>query len=178
MERIAADIVGEFKTTKNGNKCILVVSDYFTKWVEAYAVPQQTAYEIAEKVVTEFICRLGCPRQFHSDLGPGFRAHLMKEVNRLLEINKTQTSPYRPCSDGLVERFNKTMQQMLKCFVNEWKTNWDDALPYVMMAYRATEQESTGCTPNMMMLGREVETPLDMMFEQPPRLDDPSMPNG
>ena len=71
-------------------------------------------------------------------------------------------------SDGLVERFNRTLVQMLSSFVNEHKNDWDDHLPYVMMAYRATMHESTKCSPNLLMLGRETTCPLDLFVGEPP----------
>jgi hypothetical protein len=58
---------------------------------------------------------------------------------------------------------------MLKAFVNENRDDWDDHLPYLTMAYRATVHESTGCSPNLLMLGREVSLPLDVMMGPPPR---------
>ena len=89
---------------------------------------------------------------------------------KLLQITKTRTTPYHPKSDGMVERFNKTLTAMLSTFVNENHTNWDEQLQYVMMAYRSTEHETTGLTPNMCMLGRETTCPLDIMYEMPPAI--------
>ena len=167
LEKVATDLVGPLPTTKNGNDNILVISDPFTKYVEAYPIQGQTAQTVADRIVVDFICRFGCPRTLHSDQGPCYKSELMKEVCRLLEIQKTQTSPYRPQSDGQVERFNATMQQMLKSYVNENRDDWDDKLPYLMMAYRATVHESTGCTPNMLMFGRELALPVDLQYPPP-----------
>jgi hypothetical protein len=164
LERVAADIIGPLPETKKGNKYILVIMDYFTKWAEAIALSDQTAVTVADAFVTEFICRLGCPQQFHSDQGPCFRAQVLQQVCELLEIYKTQTTPYHPQSDGLVEKFNGTLQNMLKTVTKERMEDWDEALPYVMMAYRSTPQESTGCSPNLLMLGREVISPLELLY--------------
>ena len=71
----------------------------------------------------------------------------------LFEIDKTRTTPYHPRSDGLCERMNKTLQQMLKAFVDSSRTDWDEHIPYLLMAYRSTVHESTGFTPNRLMLG-------------------------
>ena len=73
----------------------------------------------------------------------------------MLGINKTRTTPYHPQSDGLVERFNRTIQTILSMYVSEDQSDWDEHLPYAMMAYRASEQETTGVSPNRMMFGRE-----------------------
>lgn len=70
----------------------------------------------------------------------------------------------------MVERFNRTLTTMLSGCVNEHHTDWDVHLPYVMMAYRSAQHETTGMTPNMLMLGRETATPLDLMYEMPPQI--------
>lgn len=168
LEKIAIDIVGPCPKTNDGNEYMIVISDYFTKWVEAYATPDHTALTVADKLCTEFIARFGCPVQIHTDQGREFESELFQQMCKILDIDKTRCTPYRPNSDGLVERFNKTLQQMLKVFVNKQRNDWDDYLPYVLMAYRSTFQESTKCSPNLMMLGREIALPLDLMVGDPP----------
>ena len=147
---MAVDIMGPLPATANGNEYIMVLCDYFSKYTVAYAIPNHTAQTVADRIVTEFVAYFGVPEQLHSDQGREFESELFQELCRLLEIDKTRTVPYRPQSDGLVERFNRTVQQMLAMFVNEHRNDWDDHLPYVMMAYRASVQESTGCTPNLL----------------------------
>lgn len=73
----------------------------------------------------------------------------------------------------MIKRFNRTLQQLastrsLAIFVNENRTNWDDHLPYLMMAYRATVHESTKCTPNLVMLGKEIALPIDVIAGSTP----------
>ena len=66
--------------------------------------------------------------------------------------------------------FNRTLTTMLSAVLNDNHTDWDDRLPYVMRAYRSAEHETTGLTPNMLMLGREATTPLDIAYEMPPAI--------
>ena len=164
LERLAIDLVGPLPRTPRNAAYILVCSDYFTKFTEAYPLTSKNTQEVAEKLVTEWFCRYGVPRQLHSDQGKEFTSKVITDICQCLNIDKTRTTPYRPSSDGLVERNNRTLQQMLKAFVNQNRTDWDQALPYVMMAYRSTAHESTGCSPNSLMFGREVETPLDVQY--------------
>lgn len=70
-------------------------------------------------------------------------------------------------SDGMVERFNRTLEIMLSNYVKENHRDWDRQLPYIMMAYRSAEHETTSFTPNMLMLGRETTMPLDLVYEMP-----------
>ena len=86
----------------------------------------------------------------------------------MLGTTKTRTTPYHPKSDGMVERFNRTLETMLSAYVSDNYKDWDRQLPYVMMAYRATAHETTGFSPNMLMLGRETSTPLDLVYDMPP----------
>ena len=113
MERIALDILGPLPSTDDGNKYILVVADYYTKFVEAYAIRDEQAHTVAQKLVEEFICRYGVPNEIHSDQGRNFESNLFKEVCKLLGVRKTRTTPYNPKSDGMVERFNRTLLGML-----------------------------------------------------------------
>lgn len=71
----------------------------------------------------------------------------------------------------MVERFNRTLVAMLSMFVDENRSDWDDHLPYVMAAYRATQHKSTGLTPNLLMLNREISCPLDLMVGLPPGME-------
>ena len=165
---IALDIFGPLPITDNSNEYIVVIADYFTKYTEAFALPNHTALTVADKLVTEIFCRYGCAEQIHSDQGREFESILFTEVCRLLGIKKTRTCPYRPNSDAVVERFNRTLKQMLTIFPAENPKDWDDFLPYLMMAYRSSEQASTKCTPNLMMYGQEINCPIDLMYGPPP----------
>ena len=119
FERIALDIMGPLPTTESGQKYILVVGDYFTKWTEAFPLPNQEAKTVAEKLVNEVISRFGAPERIHTDQGRNFEAQLFKEMCNLFSIEKTRTTPYHPQSDGMVERMNRTIQDMLAKYVAE-----------------------------------------------------------
>ena len=164
MERIAFDILSFPEPTEDGNTCVLVVCDYFTKWSEAFALEDHKAATVADVLVTEIFLKLGVPRFIHSDQAPEFMSELMTELHELLEIQRTRTCPYRPQSDGLVERLNRTLIDMLSKFCNENLNDWDNHLPYLISAYRATRNESTQCSPNLLMLGREITFPVDLVY--------------
>ena len=87
MERLAMDILG-FQTPR-GNRFVLVVTDYFSKWTELYAIPNQEATTVAEKLLSEFVCRFGVPRELHSDQGTNFESKVMVKVCKLFDIEKT-----------------------------------------------------------------------------------------
>ena len=167
MERVALDILGPLPRTSRGNVYILVVADYFTRWTEAYLMRNQEAVTVAKKLVNEFICHFGAPLQVLTDQGAQFESQLFCEMCHLLDISKTRTSAYHPQSDGMVERFNRTLASMLSLFGKDHQRDWDVHVPMVMMAYRSTIQETTSVSPNKMMMGREVNMPIDLLFGGP-----------
>jgi hypothetical protein len=167
LERVSLDVLGPLPKSDQDNKFILLICDYFTKWVEAFPMPNQEAKTVAEIFVKEFVCRYGTPRQLHSDQGSNFQSDLFKKVCQMLEIDKSRTTPYHPQSIGLVERMNRTIEAMLSMFTSTGQRDWDNYLPYIMMAYRSAVQETTGYSPNQMMLGREAELPIDIVMGYP-----------
>ncbi|KAK2899936.1 hypothetical protein Q8A73_013065 [Channa argus] len=168
MERVGVDILGPFPTTEAGNRYILVAMDYFTKWPEAYAVPDQTATTAAQRLVEDMFSRFGVPEELHSDQGRNFESQLFAEVCQRLGVRKTRTTPLHPQSDGLVERFNRTLATQLAILTSRHQKDWDQHLPLVLWAYRTAVQESSQCTPATLMFGRELRTPVDLVFGPPP----------
>ena len=168
FERVAMDILGPLPITTRGNKYILVVGDYFTKWVESFPLASIEAEKVAEVFVHQFVCRFGTPNILHTDQGRNFDSALVKAMCKLLGIKKTRTTAYYPQSDGLIERFNRTLLNLLSIAAREDTCNWDSYIPLLMFAYRTSVQESTGCTPYQLVFGREVRLPIDVMFGLPP----------
>ena len=164
MEKIHIDILGPLKCTTQNNKYILVMIDQFTKWIELSALSEQTSELTAKALVDQFISRFGTPHLIVSDQGSNFNSKLFMEVCQLLQIAKKRTSPYRPSANGQVERCNRSILQLLRCFSNDEQNHWDENLQLVASAMRATVNRQTEYTPNKMMLGREVIQPLDIIL--------------
>ena len=169
FERIAIDVMGPLKRSDQGNRYVLVVGDYFTKWIEAYPLPNQEATTIATVLCQEFFCRYGVPVEIHSDQGRNFESVLIKEVWDLMGVKKTRTTPFRPQSDGMIERFNRTLAEILSKRVDVRQNDWDVHLPYAMLAYRTSVHSATGFSPAEILLGYKVKLPLDLLM---PRTDD------
>ena len=110
--------------------------------------------------------RVGIPREILTDQGTNFMSQLLKELYNLLHISQIRTSPYHPQTDGLVERFNKTLKLMLRKLVSKEGKNWDRLLPYVLFAYQEVPQSTTGFSPFELLYGREVRGPLDVLREE------------
>ena len=164
LDRLGTDILGPLPRTPLGNRYILVVTDYFTKWVEIFAVPDQTAITCAAKILNEVVTRYGCPLDIHSDQGRNYESNIFYELCRMLEVRKTRTTARNPKCNGQTERFNKTLIRMIKAYLKGEQDEWDQYLGCLAAAYRATPHDSTGMTPNLLMLGREVRLPVEIAF--------------
>ena len=164
---VAMDILGPLPQPVRGSKYILVIGDYFTKWMESFAIPNMEAVTVAEAFVFQFVSQFGVPDFLHTDQGRNFESALLKAVCSLLGVSKTRTSPYHPQSNGLIERFNHTLLKLLSMATRQDEQNWDLHLPLVMLAYRTSVQESTGCTPFELVFGREARLPVDVMYGFP-----------
>ncbi|KAJ8363722.1 hypothetical protein SKAU_G00125530 [Synaphobranchus kaupii] len=134
MERVGVDILGPFPVTDSGNRYILIAIDYFTKWPEAFAVPDQSAATTAERLMEEMFTRFGATAELHSDQGRNFESQLLAEVCKRLGVTKTRTTPLHPQSDGLVERFNRTLATQLAILASQHQRDWDRHLPLVLWA--------------------------------------------
>lgn len=167
FERVAVDVAGPFPATQSGNRYILVAIDYFTKWPEVYAIPNQEAKTIAEVLVSNMFCRFGIPRELHSDQGRNFESEIFQKVCEIMGIYKTRTTPLHPQSDGMAERFNKTIEDFLKIVVSDHQNDWDKYIPLFLLAYRSSVHETTGKTPSSVVFGRELRLPSDIMFGTP-----------
>ena len=146
----------------------MVINDYFTKWTDAFPLRNHTARVVAHALVTRWIVYHGVPAQILTDQGPEFESTLFKCLARLLQARKVRTSPYRPQTDGQVERFNRTLLNMLSAYVTESGLDWDSHLPYLLLAYRSSVHASTGCSPQLMVYGRENNLPVDIMYATVP----------
>ena len=167
MERIAVDVLGPLPESESGNKYLLIVADYFSKWTEAFPVKDQEATTVAEILVREVISRFGVPLSLHSDQGRNFESTVFSEMCRLLGVEKTRTTPLHPQSDGMVERFNRTLEAQLSKFVDQHHKDWDEHVPLLLMAYRTAAHDTTGVTPAQLMMGRDLRLPIDLFIGRP-----------
>ncbi|GBO00314.1 Retrovirus-related Pol polyprotein from transposon 412 [Araneus ventricosus] len=172
---MALDILGTFPVTTKGNRYVLVLMDYFTNWPEAIPITDQEASTVVEELVPTWISRYVVPMILHLEQGTNFNSTLFTELCEFLGILKTRTTALRPESDGMVERFNRTILNHLFLFVSKNQTHRDTHLPLFLLAYRSLDHEVTGFTPVDMLFGRTLSLPCDILFVRPS--DTPSSPN-
>ena len=139
---------------------ILIVTDHFTRYTQAYVMPNQKASTVAKKLWDKFFVHYGFPEKILSDQGRNFESKLLKELCILAQIKKMRTTPYRPEGNGSCERFNRTIISMLGTPPEEW-VNHVNMLTY---AYNCTRSNATGFSPYYLLYGRHPLLPIDIEF--------------
>ena len=164
MEHVALDVLGPLPETNQGNKYILIAMDYFSRWSEAYARPNQEAVTIADVLVSQLFRQFGVPGKLHSDQGRNFESSVFQEVYTLLGIHKTRLTALHPQSNGTVERYKQTIETQLATFVQDHQKDCNRHLPLLFMSYLSAVHETTKFTPAMLMFGRELHVLLDLLI--------------
>ena len=160
-QRIGIDIIGPLKKSTNGNKYIITCSDYFSKWVEARALPDKSAHSIA-KFLLSLICRFGCFQICHTDQGREFVNELNAKLFELAGVSQRISSAYHPQSNGLDERINQTISRTLRKYINDEQDDWDQYLDSILFSYRTSKHASTHYSPFFLMYGRDPILPVEL----------------
>lgn len=164
FDMIGMDFVGPLPRTIGGNRYVLVIVDYATRWVEAFALPDCTAASVAHVLVTKIFLVYGPASIVLSDRGSHFLNELVHHITDLFQARQVMSSGYRPQTAGLVERTNGALMQLLAHYVHERQHDWDDYLPYVLFAHRTHCREATGMSPFALLLGYEPVLPHDLFL--------------
>ena len=157
----------------NGYHAILTMVDRFTRFAEAIPLRSTTVDVIARAVLNKYISRHGIPTSIHSDRGGSVHtADLIQALYKLMGIDKTATTSYRPQSNGGCERFNGTLKGLLWAHCQENPKNWLNCLDQVLFAYRTTVHSATGYSTFFLRYGTHPRLPVDLITgSQPPQLE-------
>ncbi len=164
IERIGMDLVGPLPKSARGHEHILVIVDYATRYPEAIPLRKATSKAIAQELFL-LSSRVGIPKEILTDQGTPFMSRTMADLCRLLKVKQLRTTVYHPQTDGLVERFNQTLKQMLRRVAEDDRRDWDQMLPYILFGIREVPQASTGFTPFELLFGRQPRGLLDVAKE-------------
>ena len=165
FKRVSIDIIGKiYPPSEKGHQFILTMMDHASRYPDAVPLKNIDTETVAEALVDMF-SRVGVPEEVLSDLGTQFTSDCMKEVSRLLSIRQLTTSPYHPMCNGLVERFNGTLKQMLKRLCAEKPKQWHRYINAILFAYREIPQDSTGFSPFEVLFGRTVRGLMHILKE-------------
>jgi hypothetical protein len=167
------DVKGPLPQSPSGNQYIISVICVKTNWVEAYAVKQQTM-EVIRECLVDVITKHGVPRMIVCDQGSVFTSDAFKKLMTQWGIECNPHAPYAHWLSGAVERFHRSIGEILKHYLNAYKNNWDDQLAFAIFAYRIAHQNKLRSSPFYQLYGREPETPDTVSLKLPELVDEDS----
>jgi hypothetical protein len=164
FDRWEIDLVGPLPLTPRGKRFIAVAVEGLTRWPEAIPLSQKTGAEVANFIYTNIYCRFGCPRHIQTDNGLEFRNEVVEGLLKKWKIQHHFSTPYHPQSNGLVERYNKTLCNALarQCQGQDWDLHVEQCL----LAYRTNNQVTTHRSPASLLYGQELTLPIDLQHDQ------------
>ena len=145
---------------------MLIVTDHFTRFAQAIATKDQFAKTTAEALYNNYTIHYGIPLKLHSDQGASFDGKIIHELCKLTGMKKSRTSIYHPSVNGMCERFNRTLMNILGTLKPEQKVDWRKYLGPMVHMYNATRHTSTGMSPFFLMFGRQARLPVDFLFHE------------
>jgi hypothetical protein len=161
LDLMGLDFIGPVPPSSNGNRYILVCTDYLSRYAITQATPNCTAETAAKFLVKNVILQYGVPKQLLTDRGSHFMSNVFEAIASRCGVNHITATTYHPQCNGLTERFNATLVDAVGTYVNQQQSDWDDYLPYVTFAYNTAKQSTTQLEPFKLMYGREAILPFD-----------------
>ena len=153
MELVCVDYL-KIEPSKGGYENVLVITDHFTRYAQAIPTRNQSAATTARVLFEYFFVHYGFPAKLHSDQGANFESGTAK----------TRTTPYHPMGNGMCERFNRTLLNMLGTLQEKQKSDWKSHLPAITHAYNAADHACTGYSPFYLMYGRQPRLAIDALL--------------
>uniref|UniRef100_A0A131Z2I3 RNA-directed DNA polymerase n=1 Tax=Rhipicephalus appendiculatus TaxID=34631 RepID=A0A131Z2I3_RHIAP len=168
FDRVRVHLYGPLPMTPDENRWIIVAVDHLTRYAETAALPSATARDVASFVLHHFILRHGTPPELLSDRVRAFLSEVVEVMLSECNIIRQTTTTYHPQTNGLTERFNCTLGDMLSMYVASDHGNWDRVLPYVTFAYNTTIRATTGFSPFFLLYGRQPSHTIDTLLPYRP----------
>lgn len=162
FKHIHMDLVGPLPPSK-GFSYILTTVDRFTRWPEAIPIPDMKTTTIVKAFIDNYVSRFGVPLEITTDQGRQLESDLFSEFNNLLGSFRIRTTAYHSQSNGLVERFHRTLKASLLARQNA--TNWVDELPFILLGIRTAIKTDIGCSSADLVYGQSLRIPSQLVVE-------------
>ena len=159
FERIGLDLTGPFLPSSKGNKYLMCAVDHLTGWAESIPIRDKRSSTVWEALTTQVFPRQGHPDVIITDNGLEFMSNAFQDGLRSLNIIHKKTTPIHPQTNGVVERFHRTLKDSLRKLMNNNTSSWEDQLADAMWAYRISDSEARGSSPYELLYGFPANMP-------------------
>lgn len=173
---VGIDLVGPLPVTPAGYRWIVTAVDHLTRYAETAPLRSSSASDVATFFLEAIVLRHGAPRVLLSDRGKTFLSSLIEEVLKTCGTVHKTTSPYHPQTNGITERFHRTLIDMISMYIGRNHDNWDTILPFVTFAHNTASQRTTGYSPFYLVYGRSPTFTIDASFLNIPSASSATMP--
>ena len=163
---VGMDLCGPFPISPHGNKYILTIIDHCSGWVEVKPIPTKESRHVLRYLEQEYLPRFGAPEIIITDQGQEFNAIPLKQYMEEVGTEHRRASPYHPETNGRIERFHRTLKDMIRKLVNHQSSNWEDCLGQALWAHRISTSSVTGFTPFFLQYGRRPRAPLTKLLNR------------
>ena len=161
---VCYDLAGPFPpVTSRGNRYAIIIVDHFSHWPEFHPLPDIDATTIARVLFDQWCCRYVIPDRFHSDGARNVHGYVIKELTRLIGVDKSKSSRLHPQGDGLSESFVKILKSCIKKHVEKHGSDWDLYIQSAAFAVRSNAAFNTKCTPAELILGEKLRKPVELL---------------
>lgn len=167
FSHVHIDVVGPLSSVQ-GMSYLLTCVDRFTRWPEAFPMPDQTSNTIAQVFLNGWISRFGVPDIITSDRGTNFQSNLFTSLSKFLGAEQTRTTSYHPQSNGIVERFHRQLKSALMAHLPD---SWLDVLPVVLLGIRTSFKEDIAASAAEMVYGTTLKLPGEFFSNTPVTTD-------
>jgi hypothetical protein len=167
FEEIIIDVIGpQLRTTQRRNRYALVIVDAATRLVEVLALRNLKAKSMADALLTGWFFRFGTPKRIKFDQQSSLMSELWTAVLKILDVESHISAPYLHHTTAVAERWIRTVERVLKCYVEKDSKSWDVNLPFVSFALNDAPCETTSFSAHELVYGRSLRSPLHVLREQ------------
>uniref|UniRef100_A0A2N9EZU9 RNA-directed DNA polymerase n=1 Tax=Fagus sylvatica TaxID=28930 RepID=A0A2N9EZU9_FAGSY len=164
---LTLDLIGHINPASGGYIWILVVTEYFTKWVEAIPLQKATSAAVANFIQEHIITRFGIPYKLITDNGTPFINKDVREVLEHYQVKYRRSTPYYPQGNGQAEATNRMLLRILSKMVFDYGNDWRAHLADVLWAYQSSPKTATGFTPFSLVYGTDTISPTELVVPSP-----------